>query len=197
MSLNLLVINSMLEKSSKQSQRSKDKFSIIAKQMNTVSSTNHSHWCSYRLRKSLIITTNICRNISSSNKLRDAALEPKIQTTGEMVPRVHFHQTSSLILGIAVSTTSKLRKIQRHLKIPTKWVDIKNYPVKVTTAWTSKVKVSSNMGQDPYLWQVIRQIMSIQIMDNTLVVQGNRGKINCEAQEHFLRLMKLKDNYLK
>ena len=165
--------------------------------MSTASSTSRSHWSSYRQRKSLIITISICKNISSFNKLQDAVLGPKIQTTGEMVPQVHFHQTSSLILGIAVSTTSKLRKIQQHLKIPTKWVDIRSFPVRVTTAWTSKVKVSSNMGQGPFLWQVIRQIMSIQIRFNILVVQVIRGKINCEAQEHFLRLMKLKDSCLK
>ena len=159
MSSNLPVINSMLEKLSKQLQRSKDKSSIIAKQVSTISLINRSHWCSYRLRKSLIITTNICRNISSSNKLQDADLELKIQTTGEMVPQVHFHQTSSLILGIAVSTTSKSRKMQQHLKIPTKWADIRSCLVKVTTAWISKVEVSFNMDQGLCQWQVIRQIM--------------------------------------
>ena len=119
-------INNMLEKSSMQLRRNRDKTSMIAKQMSTISSTNRSHWCSYRLKKSLTITINICRNISSFSRLQDAVLEPKIQTVGGMVRQVHFHQTSSLILEIVVSTTSESRKIRRRWKILTKWVDIRS-----------------------------------------------------------------------
>lgn len=88
--------------------------------------------------------------------------------------------------------------MQQHLKILTKWVDTKSSPAQeIIRAWISKVKASFNMGLGLFLWQVIKQIMSIQTRFNILVVQVIQGKINFEAQAHFPRLMKLKDSYLR